>query len=478
MTDEPDIIMEYDPNIFDIHRYYDNYVERGQLKPYIGNYEARATIALLFPLRRVSVVLKGASGSGKSMMVKCASQLIWGDKVLEDKIREVLYIGGSSAKGIITDSLANRIAYTCTHCIIPELQNAIVNNEVMEGIIKLWAEGENYPYKRADNGGRITHELTLKPLPVLTSLATENKYTERLGEEIERRFFPFYTVSSVDVNALVHKSKASVWSKCDDELITMTEEEKANLRFHMQTAMKMSGEYKIKNPSAVYMQSAIPHNFVVSNSMIGYWFELVAAVTVFNYPHRNSYTSKGGRNKYMLATPADNYIAWKLGGGPIVLASMNIPDMGREIIDIIPKRDGVTPDISIALDDIVDELHSKGIERTKKQVQQIMKALESVSYAKRDEYHKDDFYKTQDYDFDRSVDWRGCIDSTKKTVAENFPEIAKDYINDHCKDPMVIDPFTGMKIKLLDIKFDTKEEEKRAERRKPKKTIDLKDFGV
>jgi len=449
-TDE--IISDYVPKIFDIQRHFENYTERGKKKFVVGNDETRLVASLIFPIRKTSVVIKGTSGSGKSTIVKSLASLIWGEDVLDQKVKEVLYIADSSDKGILTDTLANRIANVCTHCVVPELQNAI-RNERVEAIIKLWTEGESYPYTRGDHGGRISREIILRPLPIITSIATENKYTEQLGEEMERRFFPFYTIANKELNKQIHKAKSNARSKCDEDIPSMSNDERVSLRFHLQDAMVY--EHPVKNPCADYMKDAIPSNYVISNSMIDYWFDLVEAIATFYFPLRLNYSKSGGKD-YLMATPEDNYLAWKLGGSAIVMASMNIPDMGREIINILPIRDNLNLDAKKSVNEIIDELQHLGIERTKKQVVQILRNLESVNYARRDEYGKDEYYKTQDYNFDTSVDWSKCLEETKKIVKENQPEIAKEYIHRYCSDPRFFDPITGKKIKLLDIPYEKK----------------------
>jgi energy-coupling factor transporter ATP-binding protein EcfA2 len=465
--DGAELLSDYKPNIFDIHRYFESYVERGKYKPIVGNFEARTTIALLFPLRGVSVVVKGPAGSGKSTIVKCASQLIWGDGVFDNKIREVLYIAGSSDKGLLTDTLASRIAHVCTHCVIPELQNAI-SNERVEAIIKLWTEGESYHYVRGANAGTINREITLKPLPILTSIATENKYTQFLGEEMERRFLPFYTIARGDLNRQIHTTKADSWAKCDEDLMLMPDGDKTDLRLHIQAASKI--EDKVKNPSALFMKDEIPSNYVISNSMIEYWFELVAAVTKFYHTDRLKYVSPKGKKQYILSTPFDNWLAWKLGGSAIVLASSNVPDLGREVIQLLPVRGIDDVDAGLTINEIVDCLQESGVERTRKQVTQIMKALEAVNYAKRDDYSHEKFYRTKEYEFDTAVNWKECVEQTKKFIKEAYPEVAKDYIHEHCDDPKVVDPFTNESSALLDIPYE------RPEKPVKKESIDLRKF--
>jgi len=458
---------DYKPNLFDIHRYFENYKLKGKIRRVIGNNETRMIIPLLFPLQKVSVVIKGSAGSGKSTLVQAAASLIWGEELFQNKVREILYIGGASDKAFLNDNTAQRISNVCTHCVIPELQNAI-SNERVEAIIKLWCENESYVYTRSTGGGTNVREYVLKPLPILTSIATENKYMEKLGEELERRFFPFVTVSNSKLNKEVHESKAHSRAYCDEDIIRMTDAEKESLRLHIRELSRAT--IKTKNPSATYTATAIPHNYVISNSMIDYWFDLVEAITKFYKPDRILYNREGSSN-YLISTPVDNYIAWKLGGGSIVLASMNVPDLGGEILSILPLKDGENGQ-SLTANEITDALAEFGIERKKSQIQQIIRALESANYAKKDEYHTDSYYKTKPHNLDTGIDWAACIESTKKVIKDAMPDIADDYIHRFCSDPTFTDPFTNTKVRLLDIPVDAVA----ATVTQTKRKVDLSDF--
>jgi len=467
----PEIIDTYKPNLYDIHRAFENFTYRGRFTPIVGNYRARMTMALIYPAKGVSVLVKGTSGSGKSTMIRCVGDMVWGNDVLKNKIPEVFYIADSSDKGYITDTLIDRIENRCTHCLIPELQNA-VRNETVEAMIKLWTEGEYYTYSRAQKFGRESKQYNLKPLPILTSIATENRYTEKLGEEMERRFLPLYTIAKKPLNKEIHRTKALARARIDEDLISMTEMERRELRGHFRMVIKE--KRKIRNPCALFMEAYIPYGFVISNSQIEYWFDLVDAVTKFYSSERIVFSTPKGKRQYIFSTPQDNWLAWELGGATVVLASMNIPDLGREIIEILPLRDVDWEDARIDINDIIDELKEMGIERTKKQVIGIMKALEGVAYAKRDEsFGKSIFYyRTQNYNFEYSVNWTDCIDKTKEFIKAEYPSIADDYIKEFCDDPIVIHPFTNEKIKLLDIEYDgTVEEQRRKER---KETVNIK----
>ena len=62
ISDCETIDISYKPSLYDIHRYFENYQFRGENKRVVGNHEVRMILPLLFPLQKVSVVVKGAAG--------------------------------------------------------------------------------------------------------------------------------------------------------------------------------------------------------------------------------------------------------------------------------------------------------------------------------------------------------------------------------------------------------------------------------
>jgi hypothetical protein len=444
------VIPTYNPRLNDIHRYFESYVERGEFKPIVGNDRSRMTIALAFPLMKIPIMIRGPAGSGKTTIIKAAVSMTWGKDVIDDKVREVLYVAGASECGLLTDTMVHRIRDTCTHCVVPELQNAL-KDERTEAIIKLWAEGESYSYKRAANGGRVTQDITLPPLPIITSIANENKYSMKLGEEIERRFFPFYTVSNTKLNKQIHKTKADAWILPQEDLVKMSDEEKTRLRVHMLKASKLP--HRIRNPCAMFMTRYMPSNYVVSNSMIGYWLGLVGAVTKFNFTQRMTF--KRGEIDYMLATPEDNWVAWIIGGESLIMGCNNIPDMGTEILEILPIRDEFSRESGLTLSGLMDTLHTRGIERNRNQIKTTLLLLELSNYVKKEEYGKDPvYYRTDDYSFETAVDWKSCVKETIETVTKHFPDLAEEYVDRFCTEPAVVEPFTNEMLSLLEIPFE------------------------
>jgi hypothetical protein len=236
----------------------------------------------------------------------------------------------------------------------------------------------------------------------------------------------------------------------------------------------------IKNPCAPYMSKVVPKRFTISNTYIDYWFDMVKSIAIFYHPQRPIYERRAA--KYLMAAPVDNYLAWHIGGQAIVDASLRLRDLGHVLMKIIPTLEyryggelSVSAD-AVSLDRIVDEISNKGYERSKPQIKELLMRLVMANYVKVDD--KDRYWKTQNYgdEFVTGINWQECINETKKVVSDLYPEIASDYISQYCDDPVFVDPFTGKKMRLLDV---TSEEKGAVEEviTKKKKMVRLDDLN-
>lgn len=477
--------------LFEIHQYFEQLQLRGKRRPIVGNDNVRLLTTILFPLRGTSILLRGEAGSAKSSIIRGAIVLAFGPGVLDDAVPEVLLWGGSSDKALLTDNNVNRIELEATHCIIPELEFVLTTDRGYD-IVKVWTEGEVYPYERATNFGHGTERLVLKPLPILTSIANESPRLKDLGEEMERRYMPLYTESNREMTQRIHIRKAEIEAYPDDSIFIEAAQQVSDLRGHFKNCMKMnfggairrslldSGEkILIKNPSAVYLHGVVPKRFTISNTYIDYWHEIVKAITTFYYTSRPIYERR--TDKVLMATPVDNYLAWLIGGQAIVDASLRLRDLGHVLMQIVPTISySYGGDLSIsneakALDHIVDEVSTKGYERSRSQIKELLLRLVMANYVKMDD--KDRFWKTMQYgdEFVKGINWQECVDETKKVIREKYPEVAQDFIPMYCDDPVCLDPFTGKKVRLLDI--EAGEESKTETVVKTKKRVTLDDLA-
>jgi len=473
---------EMNVNLIDIHQYFDSLVLRNKHKPIIGNYNARMLIPLLFPLRNVSIIVRGEAGSGKSNMIKGAIQLVWGGEVLDDMIPEILVISGSSEKGLLSADIVERIKNDATHCVIPELEY-ITNSQININILKSWTEGEQYKYAKSESFGRETAITALKPLPILTALANENKELSALGEEMERRFLPIFTESSREMNKLVQQKKAEIEAYPEEHFITTNSTRINELRSHLNRVFAIGFGNNvlspgIKNPSAPYfvLNEIIPSRFTIAHTYIDYWHDIVHAITSFYYKDRMII---GDNEKFLISTPGDNFLAWMIGGNIIVEACLRLKDMGRVLMNTVPTipncvdGDSLEARDAIKIDGIMEILESNGFVRSKQQIEHLLAETETCGYVKSHEFGRNKrYWKTKDYmKLENEVNWNDVIDFTAGVVKKYYPDIAKEYISENCDDPWVWSPFEeGKKIKLRDIKIE------KEEKPKEKKVINMKLF--
>jgi len=477
---------EMNVSLKDIHDYFDSLVLRNKHKPIIGNYNARMLIPLLFPLRNVSIIVRGEAGSGKSNMIKGAVQLVWGGEALDDKLADILVVSGSSEKGLLSSDVVERIQKDATHCIIPELEY-ITNSKININVLKSWTEGEQYKYARSEMFGRATDVITLRPLPILTALANENQELQELGEEMERRFLPIFTESSCEMNKLVQRKKAEIEALPEQEIIKTSSQRILALREHINFVFSQGFGNSIlspgiKNPTAPYFvdKDIIPSRFTIAHTYIDYWHEIVHAIGSFHCKNR-MIVNTGATESALLCTPEDNFLAWMIGGKIIVEACLRLKDMGRVLMNSVPTIpgcvDGDSPEARNALkiEGLLDILESQGFIRSKQQIEHLLAETEACGYIKSCDVGRNKrYWKTKEYmSLENEIDWNEAIDFTESIVKRYYPEIAKEYIHDFCADPVVKHPFEdGKKIKLRDIKKlpDTREP------KKEKKHINLKLF--
>jgi len=435
----------------------------------VGNHAIRMLATLLYPLRGVSVIVRGEAGSAKSTLIRGALALAFGPEALDDQKRELLLWGGSSDKALLTEDNVDRIETTATHCAIPELEFVLTTDRGFD-IVKMWTEGEPYPYERATEFGRRSTKLVLRPLPILTSVANESPRLKDLAEEMERRFLPLFTESSREMNERIHRRKAEIEAYPDARLFLDGVQRYDTLHHHIEDVMEKDfGGLRasshpmelvedrpligVKNPCAPYMVGIVPKRFTISNTYIDYWHEMVKAITAFYYPQRPIYDV--GTEKYLMATPTDNYLAWLVGGQVIVDASLRLRDLGHVLMGIVPTLDykyggDMLDEGAKSLDRIVDEISAKGYERSRSQIKELLLRLVMANYVKMDD--KDRYWKTHEYgdEFVANFNWQDCLDETKKLMRETYPAVASDYISMYCEDPVCVHPFTGEKIRILD----------------------------
>ena len=79
------------------------------------------------------------------------------------------------------------------------------------------------------------------------------------------------------------------------------------------------------------------------------------------------------------------------------------------------------------MDDIIDHLNNLGMIRHKKTVNSILERLVNTNFVRKID-RKDKYYRTQEMDFDVTVDPGDLKDACKESISLNFPgEVEQEY---------------------------------------------------
>lgn len=319
-------------NLWHLNNYYNSSMIRGKLRPIVGNEEVRMIIPLMWLVAQKSVLIRGESGSAKSEIMKAVVSLVWGDDGLNGTHVELYMIDKTSDKGPLNWEQEQKIKQAI-YAFIPELQNA----KNQEWIIKKWAEGEPAKYNRTIGGGTGTEEIILEPKPLLSNLADLNEELEDITNEQKRRWISVYTLSSEEVNMMVHMNKARNRFMRLSNLKDMDDDTIHALRKRLKDAMRLRNTVKVVNPYAMAIQDLIPKKYTDSNTYIDYWFDLIEAIALFNADKRlRVFDSKDNIEK-LFATIEDNKLAVDIAGAIFINLCLGIPDLGTHILNFFPK---------------------------------------------------------------------------------------------------------------------------------------------
>jgi|TARA_Y100000310_G_scaffold270451_1_gene284282 hypothetical protein len=422
-------------NLHELHKYFESCWVLGKRDSIIENNETRILSALLWGISGVSVCIRGESGSAKTKILNATSTLFFGDAGLNGRSPDMLLLNSSSAKGQLTPDNAAYIGQT-SRCVIPELQN-ILTSPHLEAMIKLWMEGRPYIYSRSEFGKRMIR-LILEPKPILTNLADGNEFLPELPVEMQRRVVSLPTFSSRVLNERVHHMKAKSRFLPEHELNQLTRREVTQLRENCRNAMKI--KTRVINPGADVVRKTIPTRYTMSNTFIGYYFDVVEAITKFH--HKNRLTD----GKYIFSTPEDNYLAFVLAGNIFRDMSIGIQPLGKQIIEFVPKAEvwgdlvGETETDSVHIDEIIDFLSDEGLSRAKKLVKIVLGRLVDTNFLRKIP-RKDRYYRTKDVSFEQSVDWKELVTGCVQNVNKHYPHLADEYSKMSLH--RYTDPYTG-----------------------------------
>lgn len=439
---EQTAVDDSDITLYDLDQYFEGCWVLGKRDPVLGNRQTRMAAVLIFSIGDVSVVLRGESGSGKTKLLNAAGSLVWGDEGLKYNNPDLFIFTEGSSKSQLTEEVEARVA-AATHCIIPELQNVTVH----EPTLKLWMEDRPMRYDRAvkEQGCTdfVTRTYVLEPLSVFTCLADGNEVMPDLTNEMQRRVLSLCMKSSEALNIDIHTAKAEARFLPEADLIGIDPRRLESLQQRILRASRDTR--RVINPGATEARKVIPPKYTISNTFIGYFFDMVETVTKFYADQRIN------DSELVFSDPGDNYVAHLIVGDQIRDLSVGMPPgLGHEILKFLPVsefmeawEDLKSDDRSNRpkrkhIDEILDYLSGQGMPRQKKVIKEAMDKLVGSGYAKVDD--KGLYYKTGETEFKQEVNWKTLITECRLVMEEHWPNFQKDYVE---RPTTYINPFTG-----------------------------------
>lgn len=455
---------KYDPSLFDLRRYFHNvekHPEGGKLEfaPVIGEDSNCLVTSLAFIIEKVPVLIQGYAGSGKTQIMEAVAQLIPIDKKTTVKV--------SSSKSIWYKM---KEINSKEYVIISEYQK--VTGDFME-VLKDWGERRRAQYDVTDvTMDKDSDQVRTKVLPYkpfLTSKAYENKQAE-ITEELGRRVIQLFTNSSISMNEKILQYKLECKAKKNSSMRSMSDEDIELLKLHINECIELPDDLEVINPAAPALLEYIPKTFRISCSLVNYYLQIVDAITKFNFKDRMVID-----DKYMLATPEDNYLAWLIYGEQFIESCLEMNIVGRQILGAFPKvkaaerLDGTyAPRLEETMTEteLIEAMRAKGVVLKRGEVRKKINELIITGYI--DEYEGGSsgsrakrFYKTQMaahlLDKEEAIDWRLLREVSIRHIQDEFPEDAEEYIEKYCGDDFeTTDPFSGKTVKVFKVKKDKK----------------------
>lgn len=445
--------LNYIPTLYDLTRYFENVIIRGENRSIVENKKVRLNALLLWFIGNRSVLLIGESGTAKTRIAEAIVNLCFGEEAV-DTTNNGLYVLTSSSDKAEINAYTIKLLTESTHAFIPEFQK--VRNHLE--MLKTWAEGRSFTYSRLIGFEKYNYELP--PKPMLTSIATDNEFNRELNNEIKRRFFPLNTESSIELTKRVKEEKAKNSFLGKDKILSFTEKELNLMRRHFKTIKRLNIS-QVKNICGQFIDKFVPNYHINAMSFADVvYYAFIPSITIFNAKNRIKYKNS------LLSTIEDNWLAMELILEQFYEACYGVPPFGLKILDIIPileteKNFGdlITSDVSYlktkakTTNDIIEEVIHLGYNLDEKQIKTALYKLQNATLIFEVKVGKSNAYYRRKGVEIQKIDWNEVRIKTIELVKQSFEPIADEYIKRFCDiNQMFIQPTTGELINIYETK--------------------------
>jgi len=430
LTTEKDTNIDYKPSIYDVKMILDEEI--------VGEDTTKLALFAHWVLADKNVLMAGPRSSGKTFISDHISKYFLGDNCYP------VTLGSAKAGWYQVKDIQES-----THIIIFELNQ--MPADFME-VLKLWGEGKDATYKVVTmvNGARSVQTYKLPPRPYTFCLADEEEL--KVGEQLSSRITTLRTDNSISQNKAVLKEQA-ILAKSRKNHRKVDEVKLKKMSEHINT-MPTMGTLIFKHPGADEFVDAVPAFFTDSRRDFPKYLANTFGITRFYWKDRILKNMKNDK-RLVLVTPQDMYINHKIFWGALVDSSLKCSALERTMIDIMKEQRK-----SMERTEIQRELRKKGVSVSGHMVSNHMNSIADLGYVEKfKDKSKITYAMGQLFDdFKFEIDWRKVVETSKKNVIDEFPEFAEEYIKKFCDNPLVIDPFTGEEVNLMNLTIEEKKE--------------------
>lgn len=279
-------------------------------------------LAMLNP--NLHVIIESPSGAGKT--------------VIADEIIGLLEPGTTfkMSPGSDKADLYDRNMHASKTLYVPELQTISLTSDYAIEMLKRFGEGKDYTYRVTQSGydvaSRDPEVVNIPYKNYLTTFAIENKnYASLLDTELSRRLIRLSTDVSVKQNEAVKRDKARRAREVDVDLKCKVSA--ADIQLHLSNVVREFERSEIVILYSDFINDAIDSVFVTSRTIISQAYELIKAITMFNYDNRTKRLRKNGE-EYYVATPEDAYLFTVIMHEALREQALQLPPLGMSILRI------------------------------------------------------------------------------------------------------------------------------------------------
>lgn len=432
---------KYCPELYDVHRMLDIQI--------VGEFESRLATFTNWILACQNVNLTGQRASGKTHVVDNVA------KFLPEKNSLYNLSSGSEKSAWYQAEAIKRHSYIK----IPELNK--VPKPVLE-ILKDWGEGRDATYKVTifEAGNRRVQEYKMPQKPFIFCIADEEEL--KLDDQLRSRLTVIRSDITESQNQAVNIQQAEL-AMMPTNPKPFVEGDWKNIREHISSLPEWDKE-GYRHPAANIFVGCIPTVFTDCRRDFPKYLNNTYGIARFYHKDRLSTEIKMLNDNNVVinkviyfVTPTDMYYNHIIYGNILVESSLRCSNMERQLINILDQsKEGLSRDM------IQSRVRKIGMTISAQMITKHMRVLVDLGYVEVNKignakatYTIGKLFK----EFQFNINWSDVVAECRKNMKKYYPELADKYIKSYCTDPVVIHPYTGVKINLVDIKEEEVKEE-------------------